>query len=715
MNSKEQKTLHLINARLAAKYALLMMKLALFFASTAILAQPANTSFIELYKNYENAGYVVSWVGQPEFFAQAQSKIGRYDYLIMYSSEQLLKQNSSPTLRFGFFKSQEEANNFIQANRKIFPGLKIDALSKAEHSALFTPSESSYFWLRPNTARSHQSIADLTIIAKEHYVNKEYEEALKYYAVLALAQDDETAVTAGELMAVCYQHLHQPLYAMQLYRALLETYPEAKDSSRVRITQRLRALETAASDEKSPLRKGKGLDKSSGYLRGMIAQSYNQMSRKAESTGADGTRYSDEKDVLKAVMTHFDIHAGRTIREHKLELRLNGFDHKDILEETDDGNGRGNRDNSKRAIKRMYLQYQNKELGLNVTGGRQKDFDSGIYTSFDGASVRYSPVEDWTVGLNLGVPVYFSDFADYMDREVYSLFGEYEPNENWKLGGYFTGINLYGETERAAVGAKIHYISPRFFSALSIDYDTEFQEMNIVRWTGTLSINQKSQFTTTYGYHRTPFLSASNIQIGQPYLDVESYIKSESFDADEMIREALARTSVFEYGSLSYKYRVDEDLQIITDVYHSLSTEVVQFLSDDDWQTSYIRNDDEYYSYTSVGVQAVAQNFFGKQDTAILSFRHNDTTLSSSSLIQLSERLRINRTFYLKPRLMLQNQKRKGDEDGKTKTRASLALLYKPIKTAQITLEAGNEILEAQENNNQKTTTYFIVGYQARF
>lgn len=677
-------------------------------AGQEVAAGSPVSSIIGLYQNYNNARYAVQWKVSPETLSFAKNKIARYEYLVLYSSERLLSSTVESIVQFGFFKSKQEAQAFSRDNQAVFPGLKVVSVSLIEHQSLFEltrteltraekVTDAPYFWISPNPQWSKASLQRLLNTAKNHYVNKQYAQALRYYSLLSLAQDAGIAIWARELMAVCYERLGKNQLATSVYKQLLFENPESRSAAR--ITQRLRILETAASDLKEPLRKSKNANQADAFhWRGVIGQTYNQVSR--------GGQYVEDQDVLSMLISNFDLHAGLKSGSHDLSVRLNGYD---LYDMSDDG------DSSDTQVKRFYMDYTHTGTGLNIVGGRQKDFNSGVYTSFDGVTVRYPLTEKWSVGASVGVPVYFSDFADYIDRQFYTLHSGYELNERWSITGYFTQQTFYDELERSAVGGRVKYVSSAFNSYLNLDYDVEFQELNVFRWSGTYVFSRQSQATITYGLQRAPFLTASNIQIGQPYLNVEEYIQSEQYNHEQLLFDALQRTSIFEYGSFSYQYQFDDDLQLIADLYQSVSSEVPNFYTEDDWLTTSVDDVKAEYVYSSAGIQAVAHSFFGKNDTAILSFRHADSTFSSTNILQVSEQLRFGKKLAVRPKLMLSNTTRKNDDAGQTRIRGNLVTTYRLFRNTELRAEIGSEVVDDLEEKRSIDTTYLILGYHARF
>jgi hypothetical protein len=659
--------------------------------------EPQAETFFSLYRDYANAGYAVEWPVSAGGVNALRNRLGRYGYLAFYTSPTLLQNKPLPLVHLGFFISRQEAQKFIADNGSAFIGLRVVSVAPTEHRQLFSGDAQSWYWLSPSTEDKHAGLQAILAEAKNLYMNQQYQQALNYYAVLSLASDREISTWAQELMGLTYERLGQTDLALQTYRNLVESNPEG--SSAKRINQRLRALETAADDGKGALRKSKYAESNPKfYWRGLFGQSYNYMER--------GGKHLPTEDVFSVLATNYDFTAGYRHPEHEVEVRLAGYDQADMLDYVDD---------DKTVIKRLYVNYTHVNTGLNLVGGRQRDYGSGMYHYFDGVSVKYPLSQRWKIGASAGVPVQFSDFYDYMDRKFYSLQTSFDWDDHWSFGGYITQQTVYGETDRAAYGGKAQYVSKKFSSYLNLDYDYEFAELNILRWQGSYHINDKHQLSAHYGRQRSPFLTSTNILIGQPYLNLEQYLRDQ-FNRDYLLYYALERTSLYEFGSLSHQWKVDDELQIITDVYHSVSTDIPIFTAEDGGLTWTVESKDAEYRYSSVGVQAVVENFFGGNDSAIMSLRFIDTTQSSSNVLQLSERFRLfNNRVFVTPKVQLKYTQKKSDDTAQTNVRGSLALSYRPWRNTDLRLEVGNEAIRDVDEKINIDYSYLIAGYQLRF
>jgi hypothetical protein len=654
--------------------------------------------FFAHYRDYASAGFVVEWPVSAGGVGAVRARLARYSYLAFYTSPQQLQSKPLPLVSLGFFRTRAEADKFVLDNASAFAGLRVTSVLPEEHRQLFSGAEQkSFYWLSPATEDRHVGVQTILAEAKNLFMNQQYQQALNYYAVLSLSSDVEISAWAQELMGLTYERLGQTELAMQSYRAVLAN--RAEGSWTKRVNQRLRALETAADDGQDALRKSKYAETDQRfYWRGVLGQSYNYIER--------GGKYVRDEDVLAMLATNYDFTAGYRHPEHQLEVRLNGYDQADLLDHVDD---------DKTVVKRFYLNYTHVDTGLNLVGGRQRDYDSGMYNYFDGLTVKYPLTQRWKVGFNAGVPVQFSDFYDHMDREFYSLQTSFDWNANWSFAGYITQQTVYGETDRAAYGGRAQYVSQRFASYVNVDYDYEFAELNVLRWQGSYQINESNRVAAQYGRQRSPFLTATNILIGQPYLNLEQHLRNQ-FNRDYLLYYALERTSLLEYASLDYQWRVDPTLQINVDLYQSVSSDMPIFgVIDEEWSTE-VESKDAEYRYSSAGIQAIIDDFFGVGDSATLGVRVADTTQATSSMIHIGERFRLfGNRVYISPKVHFKYDQRKSDDTAQTNVRGSLALSYRPWRNTELRLEAGNEVIRDVDTKNSVDYSYVFAGYHVRF
>ncbi len=652
-----------------------------------------------LYQDYERARFAVRFTATPAAVMALQPRMNRFWYLLLHARQQELGA-AQPQLRFGFFKSREEAEQFVVQYGGILPGLSVVPVERRDFESLMATQQAggdtSWYWLSPKDSVSQTSLQTLLERAKNFYIDGDYQQAVNHYSALSLAADSSTSLWARELLGLSYERQGENLRATTIYQQLLDDAPESSGASRV--AQRLRAVRTASSDGQEALRKSDfASNQKKPLLRGVIGQSYRFLTR--------GGRQIPDEDVLSVVATHLDIHASKEVGAHAFQARLNGYhlyDDMDVDRYT------------KSYLKRMYLDYTHTTSGLNLTAGRQRDFRTGVFTAFDGVSLRYPVLEKLTLGVNLGEPVLFADVYDDLDRQFFSVQADYAFNEAWNFTGYYTEQTLFEETDRKAYGGELRYTTDSTAAYASVDYDYEFAEFNNALLGVTYRFDDASTLSGSYGRQRSPFLTSTNILMGQPFLDLEVYLQDQ-WNRDNLLYRALQRTSLSEFATANYSRKLDDNLDITLDFYQSVMSEMPVFTFGEDVETDVVSTDAEY-RYTAGGVQLVASDFLGFDDVATLSLRTSDSTQSSSNWVQLSERLRFfNGKFFITPKLHLGYTQSKANQHTQSRIRGSLAAKYKPFRNTELFVEVGNEVYNDLELRNRLESQYLHAGYMARF
>lgn len=687
--------------------------LAGLFAISPVSAQEPeskNQPIKTLYEDYNSARYSVAFNLNETNSTILRDRISRFWYLLLFAKDSELAGNGQAVVHFGFFKNRAEAGKFIDEFETLLGEMSIEPLTQVDHLKLMNlgtdqgKGAANFYWISPDDPVSQVSLKALLEVAKNHYVNKRYLLAAKYYQVMSLSADQATSYWARELMALSYEKMGDGDQAIKTYKALLRDMPEASGATRV--SQRLRALETRADDGKDARRKSKyNDDPDQFFYRGGIGQTYRYVGREGKNSGSE--------DVLAIVSTNFDLKAGMRGQEHDFVAQLNGYNYYDLKDEGDDRN----------RIKQFNLNYTHKDSGTNVIGGRIRDYRSGVYSPFDGIAIRY-PVsvdsmpllDNLTIGFNYGEPVGYSKIYDDLDRKFFSLQAEYALGDDWKFSGYYTEQTVFGETDRKAYGGEVRYLNKGFSTYANFDYDYEFAEINNLLIGATYSFKDKSYVSTQYGRQRTPFLSASNILIGQPDKDLETCVTDQNdFECEYYQYFALLRSALSEHGSLTYSRYIDDGIQLTLDFYQSMMSEMPVLQAVNGGDDNYVVLTGEQYRYTSVGSRLIATNFFGSSDTAVIGVRFSDTSTSSTKSLNLSERFRMGKKLTLSPKFYLSYTERNDNDDSQSRIRGSFSVKYRVIRSMELFAELGRESYNRLEQKNSVDSNYIYAGYTWRF
>ena len=679
----------------------------------AIQAQPAAPSSVAgdeeqqpirvLYNSYDKAQFAVQMPLTAEAIEELRPRLGRYWYLLLHASQADLNRSGSPVIQFGFFASREEAAQFAAEMQELLGRLQVVDISRDDYKRVLglrpehlNQGSAQTFWLSPADDTTQASLKVLLDQAKAHYIDGNYKQALNHYLALSLAPDAATSEWARELVGLSFERLEQRDQAKAVYQRLLADAPASLGAPRV--TQRLRALETAMDDGQEALRRSRYQNQGDRTsVRGVFGQSYRYLTRSGDQLA--------RQDVLSVISTNFDVHAATRTEDHEFEARLNGYV---LYDEMNDGATRN-------LLRNMNIKYTHTDSGLNLTGGRLRDFRTGVYSSFDGVSVQYPVMNKLSVGFNYGEPVLFADVYDDLDRSFFSLQANYEFSDQWRLASYYTEQTLFGEDDRKAYGGEVRYRGEQLSAYINLDYDYIFADFNNLLLGSTYRFDDGSHLTGSYGRQRSPFLTATNILVGQSQLDIEDYLRLQ-INRDNLLYDALQRTAVTEFGSLSYSRKLEENLDLSVDVYQSAMNEVPLFLSEEERAGEPSVSAAGSYRYSSLGVHLNATNFLGMNDTATVALRYSDTSSSSTSSLQLGERLRFfSGRLLVTPKLNFAYTQRKDTDYSQLRVRSSIAVNYRPVRNADLHIEVGNESFNDLQNDLGINSQFLYAGYSWRF
>ena len=665
------------------------------------------------YRDYESNRFALQMPLTEDNFSALKKHLNRYQYLLLYLPDEKLSASATPDVRIGFFSSYSDAREFRDATRYLYRQQQVISVSADEHRRVVRElgiGESGVgnqqpatkatgtdrllvFPIDPGNKKGFQQAQQAILErGKALYLDKQYAAAARHYQLLAVLGSDDIAAWAGELAGLCYEKLGRRDLAIEQYRQMLKRYPESSGTARV--SQRLRGLETAAADDPAALRSGGGRNERDFFTRGVFGQYYRSVSSSVNGGGSEET--------LSLLSTDWDVRSSLHWNQHDFNARISGYQLTDQLDSS----------NSELVMKRLLVDYRHRGTGFGAVLGRQKDSDSGVFTSFDGATVSYPLRENLRIALSTGKPVYTSDIYDGLNYYFYSLNARWDINEHWLLGGYVVSQTVNGVTDREAVGLHGRYIDQQLSGSLYIDYDTAFAELNNLLLNTHYRFSDSTDITALFGSQRSPFLTASNIFIGQADLDLNAYLKIKE-NRDNLLNDALARTSLNNYYSLSFNTRLDDSVRWIVDYYDSTLSDVPSsefLLGLPDTGAS-----PDSFHYQSLGTQLVFEDFPVANASATAGVRHASGDTSDSNQVYLYQRLRLGSAWTIVPRLTYSQINFSSSGDTQQQLRYSLNLSWRPWRNVEFDLEAGNEAISSDKSGIEFDSRYIFIGYRVNF
>lgn len=659
--------------------------------------------------NYSTNQYTIVIPLTPENLKQLTNRFSLYRFSLIYIPIKELQSGKQAYIHIGFYSNEQDLIDFTEDSKFLYSDQRVERVSVQEHTAVMAAAQAKeankqgdyyVFAIGANTVEVFKRVSkDILAAGKELYVAKKYQEASVQYQLLSIiAGDDETAAWATELYGLCFEKQKEFSDAIDVYEQLLTDFPET--SGVPRVEQRLRGLTTAASDEQNRVG-GKDIETKEirVFTRGVFGQHYRTLTRTVNN--------QESEEVSSYLTSNFDVRSTATWKDHTIKARFNGFHVSDQFDP----------DNSDLRLKRVFIDYKHRETGTSVALGRIKQYDSGQFTQFDGLTVSYPVRENIRVGASVGTPVYYSGVYENLNYFFYSGHGSWAINDEWRVNGYVLSQTLNDVTDRQAVGFRTQYYTDKMTSSLNVDFDVAFGELNNLVWRGSYTLTDKTSFGASLGSQRSPFLTATNIFIGQPDLDLDLYLQSQA-NQDSLLDDALARTSINQYFTLTYNQELFEDILFGLDFTQSNLTDIpsletlLGLVPVDDVLEG---EDTSSFSQSSFGGQFVVQKLFSQSDAVTLGLRASSSENSEVLLFYLNERIRIGKKWTIQPKFSYAQSKILRNNTDQQTWRYSLSVLFRPWKTSEISIEAGGDNLTTGLDDSKFDSIFIFAGYRLYF
>jgi len=629
--------------------------------------------------------------------------IDLFQDLVIYIEDTGYEVEYRPMISIGFFPTEELLQEQLSWLTPLFPDGRIyqagDSLHNIVTSALIdgdidTEAVGVFVLNFDNSGDFSEQLTSSQMLARarEFYDQGNYKSAALRYDLLAVFSDQATTAIAVELLGVSLERSGNYAQAAEAYQRVLNDFPNAVGAPRV--GQRLMAMQSVAATSAPQLRQAsRQREEARLTTRGVFGQYYRSLSRSIDGRSSE--------DVMGLLTTDFDFRSTYQSGSHSLQARLNGYSLYDQL----------NGDDTDLRIKRAYLAYEH-DSGASIKLGRQRDFDSGTFTSFDGIRLAYPLLENLEIFTSTGVPIYFSDVYDPIDYRFHALGAGWKINEKWELTSYYNNQTLNGVTDREALGMRLFYVDEKLSNALTVDYDLAFSELNNLMWNVTWHYTDRIDISTVIGRQHSPFLSASNILIGQADLNLDVYLQSKE-NEDALLDDALSRTSTNTYYSLAVNTDLREDLRLYASYYKSDLTDIPS--------SSFLLGEEIAgqgnleFSTSNVAVQLIKDGLFFANESTAFGLRHGTGSNNTSNQLFINERVRFGNRFTLMPRLSYTLIKLDQNGDKQHQLRYSLAAIYRPTRSTEFNLELGNEAIDRDIGDSTFDSTYIFVGYRLIF
>jgi len=635
-----------------------------------------------------------------------QNRISLQPYFV-YATKTSIDNIAWNRVRLGFFRNKDDAQITLKSIKDNFPRAWIDrvkpeeeqyiqpwleAMARDGHPLVLSRREKKSTKTQSGivTTKSQRLFAE----AKNLIIEGNYRGAIQKLTKLLNMPENESTEAGHELIGVAREKNRQIAHAIAEYRIYLKKYPQGE--YRNRVLQRLNGLTHARKAAPKKLRKAKSIKKETPWeTYGTVFQFYR---RDVDTTDASN-------DLVTNSSLDTDVSLTSRKRTKKLDIRTQvAGSYQYDLERTDQ---------SKFRLSSLYVDTSDRSRQWNARLGRQSRSSGGVLGRFDGASFGYRISPEWKINAVTGFPVVISSTNQFQtDKHFYGMsidagtFKQY-----WNASAFFIQQDAFDINDRTAVGAELRYLNPKATLFALVDYDIEFNSLNIAQLISNIRLPYQTTINFVADYRNSPVLTTSNAlqgQTGTTQTNATLEKLLETYTEDEIKQLAQDRTAVFRSVSGTLSKALKEDLLFSIDLAASHLESTPASGGVDATPSTGI----EYF----YGAQIIASNIFKKGDTALFGLRYADTASSDTLTLSINSRFPYKKHWRFNPRLRVDDQSRTNSAQI-LKIRPSFRVDYRARRNLKIELELGYEQAEIDDNfGSRQESNYFInMGYIADF
>ena len=633
---------------------------------------------------------------------------GLFQGRTLYATTTTIKGKPWERLNLGFFDSREKAVLVLNDVQAFYPGAWLRQASAREIKAAKSkalavptvktaPAELSASAMNKAATSNKSNLTDkqldsLMQRAKTEFKKKNYTQAVRYFTAIIEAGEHQYSSEALELLGLSRQRKGQNAHAAAIYQQYLEKYPDSEGA--VRVNQRLTGLMTSTQKPREKIHleaeATESPAKTTSY--GSFSQFYRR--DVAESDDLDGSL-----TTLSQLITFLDVTT--TVQTTRLDhnFRFTADDTYDFLDEEDS--------NSFRFIEVFYDLSSNR-TGTSARLGRQALRIGGILRRFDGLSAGYQ----FTPGIRLnalaGYPVGIDNKTSINQHETFYGF-TFETGtflRFWDMNLFYFDSDIDGLDNRTSIGTEVRFNSNTMTLFGMVDYDLEFEDINILQFNGNLFLPRGRTAYMNAFMRKTPILALSNALIGRQEGSIERL--RENFNIEQIYQLAQDRTADSKTITFGASQPMTEKFSANADITFSSVDGTVASAGVPETPAT----GTDYF----ISAQIVGNNLILKRDTGVLGIRYLDTRLTNTYSFIANTRIPITRDWRINPRL--QYDIRKSTDGGQqNKIRALIRTDYRYLNKARFDLEIGyDDTSEDNDGVSLGSNNLFIsVGYRWDF
>lgn len=386
--------------------------------------------------------------------------------------------------------------------------------------------------------------------ARQAMIDGKNDMAISFYnKILANGKGDELK-DAKEFLGVARERNGQLAHAKAEYQEWLKLYPNGAAAERIK--QRLIGLATARSKPKVELANPEPKKEENVHweFNTSVSQYYRYQTLTVDTAGKTTTDNSISSD--------FSSSGRYRGAKHDIRTQVN-FSHRYLLLDTAT-------DSSDTNISTAYLDWNFKNLGLSIRGGRQSSGSDGVLGRFDGILASYRLNPQWKLNAVYGDYVRPSSSTAQDNKSFYGVSADVGTlAKHWDLKFYAINQTVSGIEDRSAIGSEVKYIADSFSVFSLMDYDIGYSALNTIFFVGNWRFKDNSSFNINMDIRNTPALTTSNALIGQITATTITQLM-QTFTETEVRQLAVDRTASSKSASVSYSFQLNEKYQMSADM-----------------------------------------------------------------------------------------------------------------------------------------------------
>jgi len=626
----------------------------------------------------------------------------------VYVTQTTVKGKPWERLNLGFYSSRQKAVRVLNDVQQLYPGAWLREASAGEikaasNNALIVPvskisAPKSTTTTKKQTPVSNKSsltdkqLDSLMQRAKNDFKKQDYSQAIRYLTAILAAGDHKYSMEALELLGLSRQRKGQNAHAAAIYKEYLEKYQTGDGT--IRVKQRLSGLLTSTQAPRKKIHMEADEKEQKGRMTtyGSFSQFYRNDTSKVD--GLDGSI-----TTLSQLITFLDLNTTYQTPNFDQNFRFTADDTYDFLDDDDK--------NSFRFIEAFY-DLSSRKSGTSGRFGRQALRIGGILKRFDGISAGYQFTPNMRLNALAGYPVDIDNKTSINQHKSFYgfIFETGTFLQNWDMNLFFFDQDIDGINDRTSTGTEVRYNDNTKSIFGMIDYDLNFNEVNILQLNANLLFDRGRTAYMNAFLRKAPVLATSNALIGQTASSIEEL--QQTLSIEQIHQLALDRTADSSTITVGGSQPISEKFQANADITFSK----VDGTEASGGVPATPSTGTDYF----ISAQIVGNNLILKRDTGVLGIRYLDTEQSDTWAFIANTRFPVSRNWRINPRLQY-DIRTSSDGRSQNKFRVLVRTDYRYLNKVRFDFEIGYDDVSEDTNGQSLGTNnlYFMLGYRWDF